>query len=118
MLASPTRGLTLGLVLYATLSVACDPPQPKAFTPPPTQVGVVSVTPTSIPELYEFVGQVEAFRRVEVRSRVDGIVLDRPFTEGSVVGKGQVLYKLDQVKYDAAYRSALARLDNAKRTLA
>jgi len=29
-----------------------------------------------------------------------------------------VLYKLDQVKYAAAYRSALARLDNAKRTLA
>ncbi|HEX3868517.1 MAG TPA: efflux RND transporter periplasmic adaptor subunit, partial [Gemmatimonadaceae bacterium] len=31
--------------------------------------------------------------------------------------KGQVLYKLDQVKYEAAYRSAVARLDNAKRTI-
>ena len=29
-----------------------------------------------------------------------------------------MLYKLDAVKYDAAYRSAVARLDNAKRTLA
>ena len=29
---------------------------------------------------------------------------------------GQVLYRLDQVRYEAAYRSALARYENAKRT--
>jgi len=110
-----SRCLTAAVVL---LAAACDRTPPKPFAPPPAQVGIVTVTPASIAEPYEFVGQVEAFRRVEVRSRVDGIVLDRPFTEGSVVAKGQVLYKLDQVKYDAAYRSALARLDNAKRTVA
>ena len=85
---------------------------------PPTPVGVVSVTSASVAEPYELGGQVQPFRRVEVRSRVEGIVVERPFTEGSVVSKGQVLYKLDQVKYEAAYRSALARLNNAKRTLA
>ena len=89
-----------------------------AFAPPPAQVGIVLVAPTQIAEQYEFTGQVEPYRRVEVRSRVEGIIVDRPFTEGSLVKKGQVLYKLDQVKYEAAYRSALARLDNAKRTLA
>jgi membrane fusion protein, multidrug efflux system len=116
---SMRRRLASAIVVLSTAPLACNPTQPaKAFAPPPTQVGVVTLTPTSISEPYEFVGQVEPFRRVEVRSRVDGIVLDRPFTEGSVVSKGQVLYKLDQVKYDAAYRSALARLDNAKRTVA
>ena len=89
-----------------------------AGAPPPPQVGVVAVAPTSVAEPYELGGQVQPFRRVEVRSRVEGIVIDRPFTEGSVVEKGQVLYKLDQVKYEAAYRSALARLNNAKRTVA
>lgn len=69
-------------------------------------------------QAYEFVGQVQPLRRVEVRSRVEGVVVDRPFTEGSVVAKGQVLYKLDQVRYEAAYRTTLARLENAKRTLA
>jgi membrane fusion protein (multidrug efflux system) len=97
---------------------ACNRAPAKPFVPPPAQVGVVTVAPTSLPESYEFVGQVEPYRRVEVRSRVEGIVTDRPFTEGSFVQKGQVLYKLDAVKYDAAYRSAVARLDNAKRTLA
>lgn len=111
---------TIALVASA-FAAACgsgDAATTKQFTPPPAAVGVVTVAPTTIPEDYEFSAQVEPFRRVEVRSRVDGIVTDRPFTEGSFVQKGEVLYRLDQVRYEAAYRTALARLDNAKRTLA
>lgn len=104
------------LVVAACSKAAAPPGQQQG--PPPPQVGVVAVTPMTVPESYEFGGQVQPFRRVEVRSRVEGIVVERPFTEGSVVSKGQVLFKLDQVKYDAAYRSALARLNNAKRTVA
>ncbi|HEY4216016.1 MAG TPA: efflux RND transporter periplasmic adaptor subunit [Gemmatimonadaceae bacterium] len=114
----PASARLLALLIVGSLATACDKPAAKPFIPPPTQVGIVTVSPTAIAEPYEFVGQVEPFRRVEVRSRVEGIVMDRPFTEGSFVQKGQILYKLDQVKYDAAYRSAVARLDNAKRTLA
>jgi membrane fusion protein (multidrug efflux system) len=86
--------------------------------PPPPQVGVVIVSPATIAEPYELGAQVQPYRRVEVRARVEGIIVERPFTEGAVVSKGQILYKLDPVKYDAAYRSAAARLDNAKRTVA
>jgi membrane fusion protein, multidrug efflux system len=86
--------------------------------PPPAQVGIVTVTPATIAEPYELGAQVQPYRRVEVRARVEGIIVERPFAEGSVVSKGQILYKLDPVKYDAAYRSAAARLDNAKRTVA
>jgi membrane fusion protein, multidrug efflux system len=116
MSSSDTRFRAAATLLV--LAVACDRTPPKAFAPPPPQVGVISVAPSTIAEPYEFVGQVTPFRRVEVRSRLEGIVVGRPFVEGSSVSKGQVLYKLDQVKYEAAYRSALARLDNAKRTLA
>jgi membrane fusion protein (multidrug efflux system) len=77
----------------------------------------VTVAPQTIAEPHEIVGQVEPSRRVEVRSRVEGIVVDRPFTEGSVVTPGQVLYRLDRVRYEAAFASAQARYDNAKRTL-
>jgi membrane fusion protein, multidrug efflux system len=117
MSRSPTRHGAHAVALLLAVT-ACNKAPGKPFAPPPAQVGIVTVAPTSIPEAYEFVGQVQPYRRVEVRSRVEGIVTDRPFTEGSFVQKGQVLYKLDVVKYDAAYRSAVARLDNAKRTLA
>jgi membrane fusion protein (multidrug efflux system) len=113
-------GALIFLASFTLAAVGCErSASAKApFAPPPAQVGVVTVAPTKIPEQFEFTGQVEPYRRVEVRARVEGIIVDRPFTEGSLVNKGQVLYKLDQVKYEAAYRSAQARLDNAKRTLA
>lgn len=101
-----------GVLLITT---ACgqkgDPP---AFPPP--EVAVLTVSPTTVPETFEFPGQVQAYRRVEVRARVDGIVVARPFTEGMEVRPGQILYQLDSVRYAAAYRSALARFQNAEAT--
>ena len=83
---------------------------------PAPEVAVVQVEPATVPESYTFSGQVVAYRRVEVRARVDGIIEERLFTEGTMVAHGQVLYRLDRVRYDAAYRSALARFENAKRS--
>ena len=83
---------------------------------PPTEVGIVTVRPEAVPQTFEFPGQVQAYRRVEVRSRVDGVIEARPFTEGAIVTPGQVLYRLDRVKYEAAYRAAEARFENAKET--
>lgn len=100
----------------AVLAGACNKaPAPQA--PPPPEVAVVQVEPRRVPTSYEFTGEVQPYRRVEVRARVDGVIEARPFTEGATVKPGQVLYRLDRVRSDAAYRSALARSQNAKRTL-
>jgi membrane fusion protein (multidrug efflux system) len=107
----------LGVVLLAVLA-GCHKDAATPPAPPPAEVNVVSVTPRTLPLSYEFVGEVQPTRRVEVRARVDGIIESRPFTEGSLVKQGDVLYRLERVRYDAAYRSAAARLANAKRTLA
>jgi membrane fusion protein (multidrug efflux system) len=84
---------------------------------PPTEVSVVTVEPATVPETFEFPGQVEPYRRVEVRSRVEGIVEERPFAEGAMVKPGALLYRLDKVRYEAAFRSAQARLLNVRQTL-
>ena len=88
---------------------------PQGF--PPSMVSVLTVEPETVPETFEFPGRVEPFRRVEVRARVDGIIEERPFTEGATVQPGQVLYRLDKVRYEAAFRSAQARFQNAQQTL-
>lgn len=109
------------MLFVSTVVAGCTKsaaPASQQQGPPPPQVGVVTVSPTTIAEPYELGAQVQPYRRVEVRSRVEGIIVDRPFTEGAVVSRGQVLYKIDPTRYDAAYRSAIARLDNAKRTIA
>ena len=72
---------------------------------------------TSLPQPYTFSGQVVSFRRIEVRARVEGIIEQRLFQEGAVVEAGQLLYKIERTRYEAAFRSAKARYDNAQRTL-
>jgi membrane fusion protein (multidrug efflux system) len=108
----------LSVAALAILAAACSrsnaaPPG----GPPPAEVGVITVERRTLPLSYEFVGEVQPIKRVEVRARVDGVIESRPFTEGSLVKAGQVLYRLERVRYDAAYRSAAARLANARRIL-
>jgi membrane fusion protein, multidrug efflux system len=103
----------LALVACGGQQQAGGPPR----MPPPAEVAIVSVSPQTLAEPYEFVGQVTPYRRVEVRARVEGIIQARPFVEGSIVAQGDILYRLDRVRIDAAYQSAQARYDNAKRTL-
>jgi len=91
-------------------------PEMAAFPPPAVTVETVSAG--TVPEVFEFTGEVVPYRRVEVRSRVDGIILERPFVEGQVVQQGDVLYELERVHHEAAYRGAEARLENAESSLA
>lgn len=83
---------------------------------PPSPVTIVTAKRAAVPESYQFPGAVLPYRRVEVRSRVDGIIIAREFEEGQIVQPGQVLYQLDTVRYAAAYHSAEARLATAKST--
>jgi membrane fusion protein (multidrug efflux system) len=101
--------------MLAILAAACANSDATPPAPPPPEVGVVAVEPRTLPLDYEFVGEVQPIKRVDVRARVDGVIEERPFTEGSLVRRGQVLYRLERVRYEAAYRSAAARLANAKR---
>ena len=105
----------LNIAMLAIVAAACSNGDATPPAPPPAEVGVVTVEPRTLPLEYEFVGEVESIKRVEVRPRVDGVIEERPFTEGSLVKRGQVLYRLERVRYEAAYRSAAARLANARR---
>ena len=105
----------LTIAMLAIVAAACSNSNATPPGPPPAEVGVVAVEPRTLPLDYEFVGEVQPIKRVDVRARVDGVIEQRPFTEGALVKRGQVLYRLERVRYEAAYRSAAARLGNAKR---
>ncbi|HEX7545673.1 MAG TPA: efflux RND transporter periplasmic adaptor subunit [Gemmatimonadaceae bacterium] len=111
------RGFTCVAATALVLSAACGrgAAPPRSF--PPAEVGIVTVAPQTLPQTYDLVGQVEPSRRTEVRARVEGVILERPFTEGAAVEAGQVLFRLDRVKTEAAYASALARYNNTKSTV-
>ncbi len=60
------------------------------------------------------IGHVEAIRTVDIRSAVAGFLLEPAFKEGSVVKEGDILFRIDPVRYEAVVRqreAALAELD-------
>ena len=64
------------------------------------------------PVTFEYVGITESSQQVEVRARVNGFLDDRLYTEGSIVQKGQVMFRMDAKPFEAqldAARSALAQ---------
>ena len=108
------RPRSLGLL--ALTALACSKPAPQA--PPPAEVAVLQIVPRRIEQVFEFVGNVEAFKNVEVRAQVGGVIVARPFAEGQAVRAGQVLYRIDPTAYDADWRAAKARLAEAEAHLA
>src|SRR5439155_18125516 len=112
-----TAVVALALVLVGTVAARRRTPLASA-APPAPEVSVLTVVPETVAARYEYVGQAAASRSVEVRSQVTGVIVARPYAEGTDVAKGTLLFKIDPTTYEAAYRSAQARLANADRTLA
>jgi membrane fusion protein (multidrug efflux system) len=101
----------------AMLLAACG--QKQSAPPPQTpEVGVVTVQPTAVPVTVELPGRTSAYLVAQVRARVDGVVLRREFTEGSIVKAGQRLYKIDPAPYIAQLNNAKASLAKAQANLA
>lgn len=108
------------LISVATAAVVLAACGQKQSAPPQQtpEVGVVTVQPTAVPVTTELPGRTSAYLVAQVRARVDGIVLRREFTEGSIVKAGQRLYKIDPAPYIASLNSAKATLAKAQANLA
>ncbi|MGO4575412.1 efflux RND transporter periplasmic adaptor subunit [Cupriavidus sp. 2TAF22] len=101
-------------VLSALALTACGDKKPQAGAMPPPEVGVVTVTPTTVSVINELPGRLEGVRTAEVRARVAGIVLSRNYREGGEVKAGQLLFKIDPAPYQAQAESAKASLARAE----
>jgi membrane fusion protein (multidrug efflux system) len=94
--------------------------KPEATAPPGTpipEVQVVAAIQHAVADEPEFIGQAEASRIVEIRSQVTGIMKERLFLEGRDVHKGDPLYRIDPVPFQATYVSAKARASQAEARL-
>jgi membrane fusion protein (multidrug efflux system) len=112
-----------GLACFAALLIGCGK-KAAPGAPPPPEVTVLTVQRQTIPGQYEWVAEAAASKSVEVRAQVSGVIVDRPYAEGTNVPKGKVLFRIDPRTYQANYESAKARMAeaeaqfaNAERTL-
>lgn len=85
--------------------------------PPPAEVATVVVHAGEVPLPLEYAGRVAAFRDVEIRAQVGGVLLKREFNEGDRVEKDQVLFRIDPQPYQVALERAQAQLGQAQATL-
>lgn len=97
---------------------ACGGDKPAARALPPAEVKFIKVESSTVPVVREYVGNIAAYRSVQVRARVEGVLLKRHYTEGAYVKQGDLLYSIDPDNYEAALSDAQAALAQAEANLA
>lgn len=101
-----------GLVAAGALAVAgCGNSSPQE-TGKEYPVCTVSLSEMKLEESYS--ASVQGRQDIEIFPQVSGRITEVRITEGQKVKKGQVLFVIDQVPYQAAYQSALADWQAAK----
>lgn len=96
---------------------ACREAPKPAAAPPVPEVVVRTLEVQTVPLRTELPGRTAPFMTAEVRPQVGGIIRQQPFTEGTQVKAGQVLYEIDPAPFQAAVSQQEGALANAQATV-
>jgi len=109
------RSAALALVsLCAVALVHCKGETASAPPPPSVQVEVANVIQKDVPIQMEWVGTTDGSNNALIRAQVGGYLMKRPYTEGSFVRKGDLLFELDPSKFRTALDQAMGDLAKAQ----
>jgi len=85
---------------------------------PPLEVTVTGVLQQDVRLESEYTGQTYGQSDIQINPRVDGVILSLNFKEGNMVTKGQLLYTIDPVPFQAKVHEAEAKLAETQADLA
>ncbi|MFC5050994.1 efflux RND transporter periplasmic adaptor subunit [Rubritalea spongiae] len=102
----------------ALLSISCGKKNEFA-PPPPAEVEVQKPIVRKQQTYSEYSGRVEGMQRIEIHARVQGILKEvtSDFKPGEIIKKDTLLFKIDDIPFQAAVRNAKAELAKAKSSL-
>jgi membrane fusion protein, multidrug efflux system len=103
------------LVVCGLLLFSCKNKE-KVETSAP-EVPVASVLIRDVPLTQEYVGQTLGASDIQIRARVQGFLTSIHFKEGSKVKKGQLLYTIDPLPYQAKVDQAKGQVAAAEANL-
>lgn len=106
--------LTLGLVITGLAACGEDTPQETGQARTPPSVVVATVDAEDVSTSVEYVGRTDASQEVDVRARVSGTLLARPFGEGGNVVSGELLFSIDPAEFEADVALAKAEVSKAE----
>jgi multidrug efflux system membrane fusion protein len=104
------RIIGVALLGAALLLSGCSEKKDASRTAPSVPVKVATASEKTVPVQKAAIGRVEPFSTVAVKAMVSGEILKVHFKEGDMVGKGDLLFTLDQRPYQAALSQAKADL--------
>lgn len=107
----------LFLPLVALTLTACNKAIEKP-APQPPEVIVQTIASRDTPLSMDIVSELKAFREVELRPRVSGLVTKQYFQPGKKVKEGDLLFSIDPRAYDEAIIDAQAKLAESEAVLA
>ena len=103
-------------VLWVSLTlISCK--EKKAVEIPPPEIPVVEVLQQDVPIFKEFVGQVYGEKDIPIRARVEGFLEGIHFQEGLPVTKGQLLYTVDPLPFEAKVNAQQSQVAEAETML-
>ena len=108
---------TLLLCLMMAAGIGCKQEASSTSSQPAPEVEVVEVVQKDVPIYSEWVGTTEGLVNAKIRAQVSGYLVKRPYTEGSFVKKGELLFELDPSKFKAALDQAQGDLAKAQALL-
>ena len=102
-------------ILLIMLAAGCSgsnsaPTRARANTPPVMPVTVTPAVREDLPVYLTGLGSIEAYYTVNVKSRVDGQLVDVKFKEGEFVKQGALLAVIDPRPYQVQLEQAQAQL--------
>jgi RND family efflux transporter MFP subunit len=107
--------LAIMLLILMSSVLGCSR-KPAQTAPPAPEVLVTTVTPRDVPRVLERVATLDGFINANINAQVQGDIISRDYTEGSVVKKGDPLFQIDPRPYEAALAQAKGTLAKDKAT--
>lgn len=107
------KTLLMSLVLLSMGS--CKDKEVEKQAPP--EIPVIEVIQKDVPIYNEFVGQVYGEKDIPIRARVEGFLEGVHFNEGLKVTKGQLLYTIDPLPFEARVNAQKSNLAEAETML-
>src|SRR5215467_5279966 len=105
--------LVSAVLICSTLFVACSRKAAQT-APPPPEVEVTTVEPRDVPRVLERVATLDGFINANINAQVQGYIISRDYTEGSVVKKGDLLFQIDPRPFAAVLAQAKGTLAKDK----
>jgi membrane fusion protein (multidrug efflux system) len=78
--------------------------------PQPAEVLVTTVRPRDVPRVLERVATLDGFINANINAQVQGNIISRDYLEGSIVKKGDLLFRIDPRPFEAALAQAKGNL--------